>query len=69
MTQAEAELRRQALLDAAKLHHRDLRPTDVIITAHNIKALPVTPAKAGSRVTVKALEPWLPAFAGMTNNY
>ena len=31
--------------------------------AQNIKALPVSPAKAGSRATVKALEPWIPAFA------
>jgi hypothetical protein len=47
VTQADAELPRQALLGAAQLHHRDLRPTDRIIIAHNIKALPVTPAKAG----------------------
>jgi len=28
LTQADAELLRQALLDAAQLHHRDLSPTD-----------------------------------------
>ena len=28
VSQADAELLRQALLDAAQLHHRDLRPTD-----------------------------------------
>jgi hypothetical protein len=33
----------------------------------NIKVLPVAPRKRGSRATAESLRPWIPAFAGTTD--